>query len=43
MPSGSMTPTASAIIGKLGAEVLKVDVISNSMCFCFAEKENKNG
>jgi hypothetical protein len=37
-----MTPTA-AIIGKSRFEVLKVDVISHSMCFCFKEKRNKKG
>jgi len=38
----STTPTA-AIIGKLGFEVLKVEVISHSMSFCFREKHNKKG
>jgi hypothetical protein len=38
----SRTPTA-AIIGKSGFEVLKVDVISYSTCFCFKEKQNKRG
>lgn len=38
----SRTSTA-AIIGKSGYEVLKVDVISHSMCFCFKEKQNKKG
>jgi len=42
MPCHSRTPTA-AIIGKSGFEVLKVDVISHSMCFCFKEKQNKKG
>jgi hypothetical protein len=31
------------MIGKLGFEVLKADVISQSICFCFKEKENKTG
>lgn len=41
MLSSSMSRTASAVIGKFVAEVLKVDVISSSMCFCFQEKQNK--
>jgi hypothetical protein len=35
--------TIAAIIGKSGFEVLKVDVISHSKCFCFKEKQNKKG